>query len=266
MAEEFDTAKNATPTPGEFDAARQEALAAQARRDPIGVAQAARKYADLHARAVDAAMTYHGGATSAVNRLGTPLQTAPAIARGGPAIQPVDAYGEPGHFGPGGEHEEGPPVEEPGGPSVDPDTGAREITGGGAPVGEGPFGEGGKPGGGGGGRIVAPNVKTISEVPLQSDRLQIERKFLHAADFGVTDPRGRVGFDNFARALEQEVNDPETIHINGTYRGDPAILNYNPNSGLCVIETPDGKFVSGWKLSDSQINNVVSQGKLGGGD
>jgi PPE family len=89
VADHFDTAKNATPTPEEFDAARQEFTAAQARRDPIGVAMAARKYSDLHARAVGAATTYHGGVTDATNRLGTPLQSAPAIARGS-GVQPVD--------------------------------------------------------------------------------------------------------------------------------------------------------------------------------
>ena len=50
----------------------------------------------MHAQAVNAAMTYHGGATSAVNTLGTPLQTAPAIARGGSGVQPVDnRFGRP---------------------------------------------------------------------------------------------------------------------------------------------------------------------------
>ena len=89
VAGQFDAAENATPAPEEFDAVRREFLAAQARRDPIGVAQAAREYTQLQAQAVDAAMTYHGGVTVATNRLGTPLQTAPAIARGSGA-QPVD--------------------------------------------------------------------------------------------------------------------------------------------------------------------------------
>jgi hypothetical protein len=38
VAEQFDTAKNATPTPGQFDEARREFTAAQARRDPTGMA------------------------------------------------------------------------------------------------------------------------------------------------------------------------------------------------------------------------------------
>jgi hypothetical protein len=89
VAGQFDAAKNAIPAPEEFDAVRHEFLTAQARRDPIGAAQAAQEYAQLQPRAVDDAMTYHGGVTVATNRLGTQLQTAPAIARGSGA-QAVD--------------------------------------------------------------------------------------------------------------------------------------------------------------------------------
>jgi hypothetical protein len=104
----------------------------------------------------------------------------------------------------------------------------------------------------------------IDEVPLQPDLGQAERKYYHARDFGVTEPLGRAGFDAFIDALKQLVDDPGTLHIQGTYRGQPAILNYNPNSGLCVIQTPDGKFISGWKLSPGQASYVLSEGTLGG--
>ncbi len=106
----------------------------------------------------------------------------------------------------------------------------------------------------------------IDEVPLQTDRGQIEAKFKHAQDFGVTDQRGRAGFDNFDRAVRQVVDDPATMHIRGAYRGQPAILNYNPQSGLCVIQNPDGTFVSGFELTPTQIDNVVNRGALGGGE
>jgi hypothetical protein len=106
--------------------------------------------------------------------------------------------------------------------------------------------------------------RLVDEVPLQTDLGQIERKYKHAADFGVTEPRGRTGFDNFYKALKQVVDDPATMHIQGTFRGQPAILNYNSNSGLCVIQTPDGRFISGWELDPEQVENVVNRGILGG--
>jgi Colicin D len=112
-----------------------------------------------------------------------------------------------------------------------------------------------------------PLPPRISEVPLQTDRGQLEKKYdQHAKDFGVTDPRGRVGFSNFDATLKEVVADPGTMHIQGTYHGEPAILNYNPQSGLCVVQTPDGKFWTGFKLSGAQASNVVNRGSLGGGD
>jgi hypothetical protein len=117
----------------------------------------------------------------------------------------------------------------------------------------------GEPGGG-----AAPTL--INEVPLQTDRAQIEAKYKHAADFGVTDPRGSAGFDKLENALKQVVSDPATMHIQGTYRGQPAILNYNPGTEVCVIQSPDGRFISGFKLSPAQVENVLGRSSLGGGD
>jgi hypothetical protein len=59
---------------------------------------------------------------------------------------------------------------------------------------------------------------------------------------------------------------PAAMHIQGTYRGQPAILNNNPDIGVCVIQSSDGRFVSGFKLSPAQIENVLGKGSLGGGD
>ena len=103
----------------------------------------------------------------------------------------------------------------------------------------------------------------IDEVPLQTPRSQIEKKYdSHASDFGVPDPKGSAGFEKLAEALKQFVHDPSTLHINGTYHRQPAILNYNPDSGLCVIEGFDGSFISGWKLSPEQAQNVLTRGSL----
>jgi len=110
---------------------------------------------------------------------------------------------------------------------------------------------------------LGPGVKLAPETPLIIERSQTEKKFdKHAADFGVTAPRGRAGFDEFEQAVRSQVQDPATIHIDGTYRGDPAIINYNPNTGLAVIQKPSGEFVSGWRLSPEQATNVLQRGSL----
>ncbi|MFB1295703.1 colicin D domain-containing protein [Mycobacterium sp. pW049] len=109
---------------------------------------------------------------------------------------------------------------------------------------------------------VGPGVKLVDETPLTTPRSQVEKKFHHAKDFGVTESRGKAGFESFERAVRSHVDDPATVHINGTYRGDSAIINYNPNSGLAVIQKPSGEFVSGWRLAPEQINNLLQRGSL----
>lgn len=112
---------------------------------------------------------------------------------------------------------------------------------------------------------LGPGVKIVQETPLVTNPKQIEAKFKHAEDFGIAAPRGKEGFRQFDDAVKNHVDDPATLHIDGTYRGNPAILNYNPNTGLVVVQSPSGEFVSGWKLSRQQAQNVLDQGKLGGG-
>ena len=58
------------------------------------------------------------------------------------------------------------------------------------------------------------------------------------------------------------MNNPRTLNIDGTYRKEPAILNYNPDTKLVVIQKPDGDYVSGWKLSPDQEKNVTESGSL----
>jgi PPE family len=92
VAEVFDSAKYATPTPEEFGQARQWIAQAQAAGDPVALSAAASHFADLQADALRAAGgTYQPGVQAAVTTLGTPLQTAPPIAHGG-GIQATDYH------------------------------------------------------------------------------------------------------------------------------------------------------------------------------
>ena len=100
---------------------------------------------------------------------------------------------------------------------------------------------------------------------MTESRPQIEAKFKHARDFGVTGPRGASGFDAYGKALDRFVRDPFTVRVRGTYRGDPVILNYNPANRLIVVQAPDGSYVSGWQMSRAQLQNVISRRSLGGG-
>jgi hypothetical protein len=208
VAHAFDIAKQDTPTPDEFADAESdvmEAAALMAVSPAIGMIeyqQATSRYADLVAKAEEAAKQYHSSVSGALKGVGNPMVPCPPIAS--QADIPV------------------PPEPQ-----------------------------------------LGPGVKLAPETPLTTTRSQIEKKFdKHAADFGITAPRGRAGFDEFEQALRSQIQDPATLHIDGTYRGEPAIINYNPNTGLAVIQKPSGEFVSGWRLSPEQASNVLQRGSL----
>jgi hypothetical protein len=61
------------------------------------------------------------------------------------------------------------------------------------------------------------------------------------------------------------VTDSGTVRVTGTYRGNPAILNYNPTTAQVVVQATDGTFISGWQMSPAQLQNVITRASLGGG-
>jgi hypothetical protein len=71
------------------------------------------------------------------------------------------------------------------------------------------------------------------------------------------------GIDGRVQRQADEVLDESRIF--GTYRCDPAILNYNANTAQVVVQGTDGTFISGWQMSPAQLQNVIEWGSLGGG-
>jgi hypothetical protein len=112
---------------------------------------------------------------------------------------------------------------------------------------------------------VGPEMNIAVGKPFTAKRTQIEEKFKHAFDFGVSEPRGRAGFEAFENAVKHHIEDPSTLHILGAYRGDAAILNYNTTSGLVVVQSLNGEFISGWRVTETQARYILEHGKLGGG-
>lgn len=115
-------------------------------------------------------------------------------------------------------------------------------------------------------RLVTDAQRRTCDLPrLTVGRPQLEAKYKHAPDFGVHAARGAAGFDAFGEAIESFLNDIATVRLVGTYRGRSAILSFNPESRLVVVQAPDGAFVSGWRMSEAQFENVITRGSLGGG-
>ena len=95
---------------------------------------------------------------------------------------------------------------------------------------------------------------------------QIQKKFKHASDFGVDGNFNKQNAAKFEQAIQDHVNDPGSKAIDGTYHGQPATIYVNSSSRLAVITDKAGNFISGWKLSEQQLQHVLTTGKLGGGN
>lgn len=94
---------------------------------------------------------------------------------------------------------------------------------------------------------------------------QIQSKFKHAADFGIERNYNSANARAFQDALQAHVSDSFTQAISGSYRGRAATIFYNPESGLGVIRNSSGDFVSGWRFSEGQVENLLRSGSIGGG-
>lgn len=104
-------------------------------------------------------------------------------------------------------------------------------------------------------------AKTSSQI-LNATTKQLQAKFKHAADFGVTGNWNKAAAGRFNSAINQHINSAGVQTINGTYRGQAVIHYVNPNTGLNVISSPSGQFISSWKLNPAQLQNVLKHGGL----
>jgi hypothetical protein len=94
---------------------------------------------------------------------------------------------------------------------------------------------------------------------------QLQKKFKHATDFGITGNCSPANAAQFERVIISHVKDPATMIIRGVYRGRKVTHFYNPNAGLNVVRNADGAFESGWKPNPQQVQHLLRAGKLGGG-
>ncbi len=108
---------------------------------------------------------------------------------------------------------------------------------------------------------LLPEAKVASTV-LGRAPAQLASKFKHAADFGITGNYSKDNAAEFSRAIHGHVNSPGVRAVHGTYHKAPVTHYVDPSSGLNVIADPAGNFVSGWRLSPEQLQNVLTHGGL----
>ncbi len=84
----------------------------------------------------------------------------------------------------------------------------------------------------------------------------------HAKDFGFTGTGTTQNLEAFGEALKAHVSSPTTRAISGTYNGAPVTNYFNPDTGLWVAVGADGQLITGWKLTELQINKLIHLGRV----
>lgn len=90
---------------------------------------------------------------------------------------------------------------------------------------------------------------------------QLQRKYKHSSDFGVEGSYNPVNRRLFRDKIMEHMRLAKPI--NGTYRGLEVTHYFNKDTGLnVIIDLETKKFISGWKLEDDQVENILNRGSL----
>ncbi|AMR31660.1 hypothetical protein A0256_09605 [Mucilaginibacter sp. PAMC 26640] len=92
----------------------------------------------------------------------------------------------------------------------------------------------------------------------------LQSKFKHAGDFGVLSNYGRGAASEFSAAINQHINAEGTQLIQGAYRNGNNLVNFylNVESGLNVVSSRAGQFITGARLSPEQVQSILTRGFL----
>ncbi|MCU9588903.1 RHS domain-containing protein [Proteus mirabilis] len=103
----------------------------------------------------------------------------------------------------------------------------------------------------------------LSACGVNFNKSQIQKKFKHAEDFGISGSANKQNFEAFEQAMKNHIELPTTVNISGTYRWKQDVIHYfDPKTGLNVMADKSGNFISGWKLSERQIADLVELGNV----
>jgi hypothetical protein len=92
---------------------------------------------------------------------------------------------------------------------------------------------------------------------------QLQKKWKHAEVFGISGSYTKENAVKYERAISEHISSPKTKVISGTYKHSKNVVHYvNPDNGLLVMKDEAGVFISGWKLSEAQLKNVLERGSL----
>lgn len=103
----------------------------------------------------------------------------------------------------------------------------------------------------------------VPRKPVTYDPDKLNKKYdAHADAFGLAGNRNTSNLAEFVRRIDEFVADPDNTSVHLTdYRGQgPAIVTYNPETRLMVMQRPDGQFWSTWRLYPNQLRSLLETG------
>lgn len=96
---------------------------------------------------------------------------------------------------------------------------------------------------------------------------QIQKKYVHARDFGIQQTYSLQNRKLFKIAIENHLQSSTTKVRRGTFRKKRSVFHFfDPQTALNVMfDEKTGYFISGWRLNESQIKALIETGNIGGG-
>jgi RHS repeat-associated protein len=110
--------------------------------------------------------------------------------------------------------------------------------------------------------LVHNGCDDTSKILNFTERDLVKGFMKHGDAFGLQGNWNPLRSADYSRAVNQFINDPAVVEMSGTYRAVPVTHFFNPATGVNVIATPGGKYISAWTLSTDQLQNLILRGSL----
>ena len=101
----------------------------------------------------------------------------------------------------------------------------------------------------------------MAEFSVSNEKLQ-HIYDLHAEDFGLLGNKNPEQLRKLYTALESHLNDGDTELRSGKYRGEDALLYYNPASRNVIVTDKSNSVVAGFRVSQAQAEYIRTTGRL----
>jgi hypothetical protein len=116
------------------------------------------------------------------------------------------------------------------------------------------------------GRSLAQHLSRFATREIRFVPKQLQKKFQkHAAVFKIDGTWNKSAPAKLQHAIESHVRKPGTIARRGWYHGERVTHFYHPDTGINVMRTLSGEFLSAWKPGHAALWHLLRYGQLGGG-